>query len=273
MSNYYSDHTRVSNSMLSVLKKSPSEFKRIYIDGEDRKETPSMRIGTALHCLVLEPNEFRRRYAVIPEINRKTKEGKEAFAAWSAFHHASIHLEQSEIVKINEMALAIWGSSLPTRLLSYPGNDASVSIEKPIEFDWLDIACNAKIDLVGRGAVVDLKSTADPSPSGFARSVLSFGYHRQAAFYLHGCREVYQGIRDFIFVCVGNSAPFDVACYTLSEELLEQGRLEVEALLREYRDRKQHSDWTPQWSKVLGLIDKPKWYDAELFEYEGNEDE
>jgi hypothetical protein len=103
--------------------------------------------------------------------------------------------------------------------------------------------------------------------------VLSFGYHRQAAFYLHGCREAYQGIRDFIFVCVGNSAPHDVACYTLSEELLEQGRLEVEALLREYRDRKQHNDWTPQWSKVLGLIDKPKWYDADLFEYEGNADE
>lgn len=69
--------------------------------------------------------------------------------------------------------------------------------------------------------IVDLKSTKDASPEGFAKSVADYGYHRQDVHYRQGLaallglddwREV-----DFVICCVETEAPYLVATYRVSD--------------------------------------------------------
>lgn len=55
----------VSNSMLCVLReKSPMHLKALRDAANDNEPTPAQFIGTAFHCLVLEPAEFAKNYCL-----------------------------------------------------------------------------------------------------------------------------------------------------------------------------------------------------------------
>lgn len=43
----------------------------------DEEKLKPLDMGTALHCLLLEPEEFKDRFIIAPEFNRRTNVGKE----------------------------------------------------------------------------------------------------------------------------------------------------------------------------------------------------
>ena len=264
MSDYHSDHKRVSNSMLSVLKQSPKLFKQQFIDGDFvQSETKSMRLGTLLHAKVLEPDSFDDRFIINPNVDRRTKEGK---ARWDAFVTeigTRTIIDVEELLVAARMANALLGHGSVSGWLLQDG-----LIEKRIDFHWLGVDCRAKPDYFNEHVCLDVKTCVDPSPEGFQRSVFKYGYHRQAAFYSIAISEVYGWRPTFLFACVGNSDPYDVACYQLSRESIEQGQSEIEELLREYKTRKDLNRWLPAWSSGLCVIEKPRWYDANIYETE-----
>ena len=58
MSDYHAIKA-LSNSSLSVLKRSPTEFYKRFIAGEMKgQETDAMFLGSAVHMLALEPERF-----------------------------------------------------------------------------------------------------------------------------------------------------------------------------------------------------------------------
>ena len=42
----------------------------------DTEKTAALDMGSALHCLLLEPDEFDKRFIVAPAFNRRTTQGK-----------------------------------------------------------------------------------------------------------------------------------------------------------------------------------------------------
>ena len=84
----------ISRSDLLLCQKSLRQFK--FSKDNPSPPTDPMIIGSAFHCLVLEPDEFHKRYAVAPEkIDRRTKVGK---AAWSEF---TIKNEGKHLLKLS----------------------------------------------------------------------------------------------------------------------------------------------------------------------------
>lgn len=75
----------LSFSSLSAFAVSPRAF--IAYKLKERKETKAMRLGTAVHCLVLEPEKFRERYIVAKTVNGATKEGK---AYWAELYQTYV---------------------------------------------------------------------------------------------------------------------------------------------------------------------------------------
>lgn len=63
----------VSKSDLDLVHISPAHYKA---RKGNTAQTPAMLIGSALHKLVLEQESFDKEFAVLPEIDRRTKEGK-----------------------------------------------------------------------------------------------------------------------------------------------------------------------------------------------------
>ncbi|HBE5423774.1 TPA: PD-(D/E)XK nuclease-like domain-containing protein [Escherichia coli] len=66
----------VSKSQLDMVAKNPALLKWVQAAPEDEEKKSALDIGTALHCLLLEPGEFDKRFIVSPKFDRRTKQGK-----------------------------------------------------------------------------------------------------------------------------------------------------------------------------------------------------
>ena len=79
---YHADLSHVSNSMLKVFAESPQKYYQMFVAKTMPKpeQTPSLLLGSVVHCLFLEPEKFGAEYAVAPAVDRRTKVGKETFA-------------------------------------------------------------------------------------------------------------------------------------------------------------------------------------------------
>jgi exodeoxyribonuclease VIII len=81
--------------------------------------------------------------------------------------------------------------------------------------------------------LVDLKTTTDASPAGFARAVERYRYHVQAAYALDGWPQAGGGtVERFVFIAVEKTPPYAVGLYDLSPALLRQGRWLYQQALR-----------------------------------------
>ena len=84
----------VSSSDLKKMAKSPAHFR--YWKDNPKEDTPSLLFGRAVHKYILEKDDFYKEFAVAPDINRRTKDGK---AQWLLFQDQN---EGKDIVSLDD---------------------------------------------------------------------------------------------------------------------------------------------------------------------------
>ena len=67
----------VSKSQLDDIAQSPATYIWRRYAPIDTDKVAALDMGTALHCLLLEPATFKERYIIAPEFNRRTNAGKD----------------------------------------------------------------------------------------------------------------------------------------------------------------------------------------------------
>jgi hypothetical protein len=244
----------VSQSMLKDLDESPAYFKAVHIDRVvARKQTEAMRLGTMLHCAVLEPEIFESRY-VVWSGDRRTKAGKE--------DHAAIVASGAEIIDHDELAQI---RGMAAAILAHPGASKLLALcplrEHVIE--WTDeasgVRCKAKLDLATPGLVVDLKSAISSNPKAFAKQAANLGMHIQDRHYTAGWSAVNGGMRtDFAFIVVGKEAPHLVSTVQLGPVSQMKGAEKRAELLELYRTCRDSGEW-PGYGDHIQTIELPSW--------------
>lgn len=257
---YYADHGRLSNSMISTFIESATLFYHQYIARDFKREaTPQMLFGSALHCYMLQPAEYDRRYKVAPKVDRRTKEGK---AAWEDFQAIA---GDAEILtkEQGDMVHACVGSLLKNEYINQAFcADVRRVNESPVKFEYGGMQCKALPDMVlpDSQVIFDLKTTSDPSPGAFKRSVLDNGYHRQAWFYREALRRSQDLDCEFVFACVRNTFPHETATYTLDAEMYRLAEQEINAAISGIQERYVSGNWTPSYSSGTLCLSPPKWF-------------
>lgn len=276
-----------SNSRMGVAIRSVHEyFERFELPPEQcipDEQSKALRIGTLLHCAVLEPERWERSFCLAPPKVEKpekpdlshlgspsSKAYREALNVWRAEAEAKVFELEAErqrliagrsIVDLDEwevvsgMAEAIAGHEIASRLLSGGARERSLV--------WRDavtgVLVRARVDFDDEANIVDLKSTSTPDPDGFTRSCLRFGYHRQAAVYLDGVQAVTSKPRRFGFVAVHSARPFEVAIYELGEMEIELGRRQYRAALADIAGRQRTNNWRADWEMQPQKLTFPGW--------------
>ena len=178
--------TTLSFSSLKEFIKSPAHFlaykKREFV------ESASMRLGTAVHMALLEPEKFAKEYDVT-SLRKNTKAYKEMAE------------QKPEITYMNAVDLL---AHCPRR-------------EEEVKGDIQGFPFRGFVDAMSSECIVDIKTTQDGSPQGFGRSVINYGYHLQAAIY----REM-TGVDDYFIIAIENSSPYNVCIYKLSQGYLDK---------------------------------------------------
>ena len=233
-----------SKSALDKLHKSPAHY-RSWVEGVEEEPTPALVFGSALHCAVLEPSRFGDLYVFQPSDlgDGRTKEGRakrEAFAAEAAGRTV---LTAADGARLQAMTRRLHVDRVLAELLADDAWQAEVTIS------WEDretgILCKGRVDglALTYGVALDLKSTEDASPQGFAKSVANFRYHVQAAMYQDGLKAHGVDVRKFVFAAIEKAPPFEGANYWLDQAAIDKGREAYQADLRTLADCIHNDEW------------------------------
>lgn len=249
----------LSKSGLDVLARSPLHYWSRYLDPqrEPTEPTAAMRLGTAIHTAVLEPDEFAKRHHVAPQVDRRTKDGKamweEAVAKAEAAGAELISAADAEVCQ----RISTQVRSHPTARKVFGTGQAEMSCY------WTDretgVLCKCRPDWLALPMVVDLKSTEDASADGFQRSAWNWRYWVQAAWYMDGVEQATGQRPDaFVFGAFEKVPPYACAFYFADTAMLEIGRAEYRRLLRIYADCLASDQW-PGYDPAVTPLSVPTW--------------
>jgi len=266
----YHSNDAISHSKLELFRRRPISYYRRFVGKTlARPEaTEAFRIGSAAHCAVLEPDTFYARYAMRPEgIDRRTKDGKAAFAQFEAENAGKVVIGSDELGDVREMAAAVSNHPLASQLLAAGSPELSWRVAPAggmalqCRTDWFNPAgCELS---GGRPYVADLKTVESLDSDAFRnfeRACFNFGYHRQAGFYLPLITEILGSpVFDFFFVAVEKVEPFGVAVYRLSDAAISRGQDETVSDLIRLKSCLASNQW-PNLEPTLREIGLPKWY-------------
>ena len=207
----YFGRKALSNSYLwRSINKTPAHAKAGF-------SSPATEFGKASHLAVLEPEKAGKMLVQGPRDRRGKKwtEAKEA-----ADKDGKIILTEADYNDVCAMRDVIWASTTLAGLLT----DKDAKYEQAAFWQYRGHDCKCKVDAAMPGRIVDYKTAADASVSGFANSMKSFGYHQQAASYRYGYNQAAgTQISEFIFLVQEKTRPFAAAIYELDAATLAEG--------------------------------------------------
>ncbi len=209
---YHSIRDYISASQIKDLLKNPYEF----FHPTPQEPKKAFDIGSAIHCLILEPQEFESEFAVAPKVNRRTKAGKEEWENFVSENAGKIILDSDEYDNLIELQKAVLGHKEVVNLLKNGVSEMSYFKTLP---NGIKVKVRPDRYRADINTIIDVKSCNDASPDAFKRDIANFKYYIQAAHYIDTL-----GADNFVFLAVEKKPPYMVGLYTLTKEDLDRGR-------------------------------------------------
>jgi exodeoxyribonuclease VIII len=235
MKSDYFDVEALSASGAKELLRSPAHYR--YWKDHPKQSTPAMIFGTAVHSLILEPNIPLDQVCSIKTLSWATKEGK---------------LEKERLEEAGLPVMSQPDADRAQRIRDIVlGHEEAASLlhgaKCEINYKWNgyaeNVPCKGGIDALGPRGIVDLKTTIDASPDGFAQRIKAFKYHMQAAHYIDGVSITDKVMHSFTFIAVETAPPYAVACYQLDRNALIAGYAAMERVAKVYARCLETGDW------------------------------
>jgi len=217
--------------------------------------TEAMQFGTAVHCGLLEPQHFDARVVRGERFDKRTTAGKVGHAAFQSLNAGKLILESEAHERALRCIDAVRAHPAASRLLDGARTELSLM--------WLDgrykVPCKARLDAANHGGIVDLKTTQDASPEAFARSIATFRYDLQAAWYMSGAEHVLDATPTFFaFIVVESEPPHAVAVYAIGPASLQAGAARADVALERYAQALNTGTWHG-YPDTIEVIEMPAW--------------
>lgn len=214
----YHAHSAISKSDIDLFLQSPKKFalkKAGKLAGDD---SPALLLGSAVHKLILEPNDFESEFITEPRIDKRSKEGKAAYSDFLELAFGKNILSPMLYEQAKAMAKAVLGNKTAGKFIK----DGFAERSFFSSYNGQEIKCRPDYYNQKLGLVVDVKTSANASE--FGKSIGNFNYHIQQAIYTDILMANGLAVNGFVFVVVEKTAPYMVGFYTLSEKAVEFGR-------------------------------------------------
>ena len=217
---YHSDDAVGSSLARKLQSTTPMHAKEMM---ETPMSSPALAAGSALHAAMLEPENDLAQAVVSPDVDKRTKAGKEEYATFAALNEGRCIITPDQAQQVDGMIAACnrdW--RIKHCLSSCKKREVSVFGEIG------GFPAKARLDAWnGHGMVCDLKSTRDLA-CDFEKSIANFGYGMQAAWYRAVLRSAMESSGrmlpddfSFVFLVVESVAPFGTAVYRMSDEVMD----------------------------------------------------
>lgn len=240
----YHAHEAIGASMLEDFRKSRRLFEARYVTKAiaAKEPTPAMELGTLIHLRILEPQRYERDLAppapdVAPDgkkwLRRKGSDHERWWEEYEESVAGKIIADNETRAMVEAIAKSVYAKPWAERLLRGDGKaefsifwtDAETGLPLKCRVDWF-----AAIS-------VDLKSTNNPAPAAYARSLVGLGYARKLAHYRAGISAFTGKDAEFLHIAIGTEVPFPCGCYEIDD--------------RDYYDSRTPRLGEQQWRRTL----------------------
>lgn len=233
------------------------------------EETTALRTGNATHSAILEADTFEARYAVAPHFDLRRTADKAAKLDWEAQNADKLQISAKEYEQACYLRDSVYRHPLARAILAAKGL-REVTLVAQAEHGLEKARPDMLIDFDGVPTMVDLKTCADASPEGFARSIAQFGYAVQSAFHLRVADAVAPIPRRYLYLCVEKVAPYLVSVLALDDAFRAAGERGMKKALQLYVEAERTGIWRGYGSEIQ-LCVAPPWAARAHSETEWNE--
>jgi hypothetical protein len=246
----------LSASRLKAFMRSPAHLRHM---DENPITGDALSFGSAFHRRILEPTRFDAEYVVAPDVDRRTKDGKDRWAQFVAESAGKTVLSYDDHLSITGMADAILRHPTAADLLARR-DGTEVSVFWYQKAGWDIVRAKARLDayVLEDKAVIDLKSCMDASPDGFARAVAKFSYHVQAAWYLRAAEQMQIEVETVVFIAAEKKAPYGVGVYMLDRDAIAEANHRIDSALPKYLACLKQNLW-PSYDAGIQTLKLPRW--------------
>lgn len=251
---YHADKTAVSSTGLRRILKSPRAFH--LGQTTQTEETDALRFGSAVHLAILEPELFQQKYVIMPQFSGTGS--VKAKADWRLTLAAgSVILKEDEYNDLQEMINSVLRHTDACNILKNGKAEMSGYFYDPDT----GIKCRIRPDFFVEGhmALMDVKTTQDVEASAFSRSIWTYRYDFQAAFYAEGIRLITgKPVQYPLFLAIEKKAPFECALYLADEGMMAKGLMDYRLAMTKLKECLQSQSWTGYQSKIQPIA-LPRW--------------
>jgi hypothetical protein len=231
----YQHLSGVSSHALKAMNVSPAHCWAKYLNPQRPESQPpssSIRIGSLVHCLMLTPDLYDREFVLYDHDNRRTKVGRERWAALEATGKTVVTQAEMETARTIQKSL-LYRNRI-SRLLDAPLREHLIIKDRGPN----RLPLKSRLDAYHPDAkcIVELKTVRSLEFINVA--LTKYGYLLSAAFYM-----TVADADDFIFIFVETSEPFTAVTLEMTHEQQLIGFLEFQEALKRFDECWQNNDW------------------------------
>lgn len=252
----------VSKSQLDHIDSAPIDYWSRYLDPDRKQEekSDSLILGDAVHDAILQPDLFTKKWMKLPDLNLRTKAGREERDAFLAAHPGA------SILSVDDYATALAARDAvfkhPHARPLVDGGESELSFFSVDPEFGCKIKCRTDKLHESQGLIVDLKTTDDASDAGFAKSIAKYRYFVQQPWYEDVIESLYGEAPPYwAWLAVEKKPPYKIGIYYLEPDDIALGRTVARANLAKLMKYRQANLW-PDYSSETGIrpIRLPGWF-------------
>jgi hypothetical protein len=236
-------------------------LRHVMSKGFEDTSTKAKRIGSGVHSLTLEPEEFEQRFVVVPAFEldadnlRKPKRKDEPIedrrsdskatdyykrrvSEFMADNKGKEHLSRSEYDTALCCIEAIRECDEAREIIERAGKNKEVTIEGVIE----GVPSKGRLDLLIPSEISDIKTMGFVDHDSVKRAVINLDYLVKLAFYRELVRQ-HSCDRAVSIIAVQNGGCFDCAVYNVPSEYIDWGWQQVANVMKDYKRAVEFDEW------------------------------
>ena len=232
-------------SRFKAFHRSPYHF----FNQKEVETTEAMKIGTAIHTALLQPQLYSSEIGYLPDVDGRTTEGKAIKKAFEEKYVGKTILKAASEAIVERAVIACQYSQEWRAIKATP----TMRYEQVLMCDLLGIDCKSRLDLmdVENGIIRDIKSCDDASIERFKYTIKDRMYWLQAGFYCLMAERVFDKKFKFEFIAVETSEPSAALFHPVDDAELERWMNKVESLLASYKSCLASDTWPMPKSGII----------------------
>jgi len=260
----------LSFSALKAFAQSPQHFVRYKLG--DKPQTDAMMLGKVLHCLVLEPQEFDKKFFILndteicSQIGGLKPRATKAYKEWVGDQQSKI--QGRDIVEMTDYDLAfkmrnsVYENEVMRRYVSKIKKREFKVEFKHMDFDFVGYIDGGDFDK-DDCIIIDLKMVQTAEPRKVERVIFEELYFMQLEMYRIGLQQMFDiDLEQSKCYILAVDRACNVSVHKVHQDLLKFGRQRFEYLLKRFNECTFKNKWHEgyEFYSELGgifMIDRP----------------